>query len=429
MLIHRVFLSCFAAALCVVAFALISGHNTRPIGSDGWGYYLPLPAFFIYGDPSLSFLNNPDLPQDVAQYRAKDGIWQGLSPTDTGYRDKYAVGTAVMELPFFLLALAYRTLTHATVNGFERAFQLAIALSGAFYFALGCYLTYRAACLRYSPFSSALALAFAVLATNLLYYGSFEGSFSHVYGFCLISGLVYLTIRRIEIGGEPRLWDFVLFGFLTGAAVMVRPTNAIVALLYIPFVRHADFRRLAGGTLLCFAASAVTVLPQMMLWRVTTSNLIYYSYVGEGFNFLDPEVSNYLMSARKGVFFWHPAYLVMILALIGQLAVRRFETLIMVLIVALNLYLGASWDDYSFGDSFGCRQIVEMTPLLVLPTAAAIERLLAGNWRWAAAGLAAFLIAVNLVQLYGYMVGALPHNNTTIDRYVAFWADRVDLLN
>jgi hypothetical protein len=135
------------------------------------------------------------------------------------------------------------------------------------------------------------------------------------------------------------------------------------------------------------------------------------------------------MSARKGVFFWHPAYLVMILALIGQLAVRRFETLIMVLIVALNLYLGASWGDYSFGDSFGCRQIVEMTPLLVLPTAAAIERLPAGNWRWAAAGLAAFLIAVNLVQLYGYMVGALPHNNTTIDRYVAFWADWVDLLN
>jgi hypothetical protein len=108
--------------------------------------------------------------------------------------------------------------------------------------------------------------------------------------------------------------------------------------------------------------------------------------------------------------------------LIGQLAVRRLETLIMLLIVALNIYLGASWGDPYFGDSFGCRPFVEMTPLLVLPMAAAIERLANGTWRWLAAGLAAFLIAINLVQFHGYMIGALPHNNTTIDRYVAFWA-------
>lgn len=75
--LDRVFLTCFAAALLVVAFAQISGHNTRPIGSDGWGYYLPLPALFIYGDPSLSFLNSPDLPHDVSQYRAADGIGRG----------------------------------------------------------------------------------------------------------------------------------------------------------------------------------------------------------------------------------------------------------------------------------------------------------------------------------------------------------------
>jgi hypothetical protein len=422
MLLHPVFMLCLAAALCVVAYAQISGRNTRPIGSDGWGYYLPLPALFIYGDPSLSFLNKPDLPHDVAQYRAKDGIWQGLSPTDTGYRDKYAVGTSVMELPFFLLALAYRSLTHASVNGFEMSFQLAVALSGAFYFALGCYLIYRAACLRYSPLASSLALAFAVLATNLLYYASFEPGFSHVYGFCLISALVYLTIRRIELGGAPKLWEFVLFGFLAGAAVMVRPTNAVAALLYILFARHADFRRIAGGTLLGFVASAVAALPQTILWQETTGDLIYYSYGGEGFNFLDPQVSNYLISVHKGLFFWHPAYLVMILALIGQLAVRRFETLIMLLIVALNIYLGASWGDPYFGDSFGCRPFVEMTPLLVLPMAAARERLANGTWRWLAAGLAAFLIAINLVQFHGYMIGALPHNNTTIDRYVAFWA-------
>ena len=423
--LDRVFLTCFAAALLVVAFAQISGHNTRPIGSDGWGYYLPLPALFIYGDPSLSFLNSPDLPHDVSQYRAADGIWQGLSPWGSGYRDKYAVGTAVMEFPFFLAALVYQTQISKSANGFEMPFQLAIAISGAFYLALGCYLTYRAACLRYSSLASALAVAFALLATNLLYYGSFEGSFSHVYGFCLISGLLYLTIRRVDIGGNPHLWEFVLFGLLAGAAVMVRPTNVVVALLFIPFARQADLRRLAAGTALGFAASVFAVLPQMLHWHYTTGDWIYYSYVGEGFNFLKPQLANYLISVKKGVFFWHPAYFLMVVALLCQLAVRPLETAIMITIVALNLYLGASWGDPTFGDSFGCRQIVEMVPLLVLPTAAAISWLLAGHCRWAATGIAAVLIAVNLIQFYGYMVGALPHNHTSMENYVGFWTNYV----
>jgi hypothetical protein len=422
LLLHPVFLVCLLAALSVVAYAILGGQNTRPIRSDGWGYYLPLPATFIYGDPSLSFLNAPDLPPEVAQYRFRDGSWQGLAPEGTGYRDKYAAGTAVMQTPFFLAALAYATLTHPRVSGFELSFQLAIALSGAFYLALGCFLTYQAARLRCSCLASALAVAFALLATNLLYYGSFEGSFSHVYGFCLVAGLLCLTIRRTELGGAPSLWEFALFGFLAGVAVMVRPTNAVAALLFIPFARNADGRRIAAGTLLGLVASVVGALPQMLLWYQTTGHLIFYSYVGEGFHFLDPQVSNYLISVRKGLFFWHPAYLVMILALISQLAVRRFETLIMILIVALNLYLGASWHDSSFGDSFGCRQIVEMTPLLVLPTAAAIDWLSTRSWRWGAAVAAALLVAVNLLQFRGYMIGALPHNNATLDRYIAFWA-------
>src|SRR4029077_9507147 len=95
---------CLAAALGMAAKMMIR-HNGRSIASDGWGYYLPLPATFIYGDLGLSFLNAPDLPHQVDQNRLPDGTWQGLSPSGTGYRNKYAVGPAVFQLPFFLLAL------------------------------------------------------------------------------------------------------------------------------------------------------------------------------------------------------------------------------------------------------------------------------------------------------------------------------------
>lgn len=131
---------------------------------------------------------------------------------------------------------------------------------------------------------------------------------------------------------------------------------------------------------------------------------------------------------RKGVLFWHPAYLLMIAALAAQLRARAFETAVMLAAVGLNIRLGASWSDIAFGDSSGCRQIVERVPLLVPPTAAAIAWLAAGRVRRpAAGGLAALLVAVNAMQLYGYLVLTISHNNTTIEQYRTFWADTPDI--
>jgi hypothetical protein len=96
--------------------------------------------------------------------------------------------------------------------------------------------------------------------------------------------------------------------------------------------------------------------------------------------------------------------------------------------VGLNIWFGASWSDITFGDSFGCRQIVEIIPLLVPATAAAIAWLASGPVRrYAAGGLAALMIAVNGVQLYGYLVLTIPHNKTTMEQYLAFWSDTLGI--
>jgi len=82
-------LAAFCGDLYVHGLAL----EGRAIGSDGWGYYLQLPAIFIHGDPHLVFLNSPDLPQDVLQYRSPDQHWQGLSAHGAGY----GIGRATVD--------------------------------------------------------------------------------------------------------------------------------------------------------------------------------------------------------------------------------------------------------------------------------------------------------------------------------------------
>jgi hypothetical protein len=424
---HPAFCLPILLALGVDAYVYGNHFNGTAIGSDGWGYYLHLPAIFIYGDPHLAFLNQANLPQDIAQYRFADGSWQGLSAHGHGYLDKYALGPAVLQLPFFLAALVVRYLGNGAVNGFETPFQIANALSGAFYLGLGSFLLYRAIRLRYGLLTSALAITSILLATNLLDYASNDASFSHVYGFCILAGMVYLTVRRVELDRAPSLPEFVLFGFLMGLAVMVRPTNAVYAPLFLVFVRSASLRQLVTGGICAVAASAVAAAPQMALWYITTGRLIYYSYAGEGFHFRSPELFNYLVSIRKGVFFWHPIYLLMVVALLLQIPRRHFESIIALTTVALGLYIGSSWGDYTFGDSFGSRQSIELLPVLTAPFAGAIGWLISSRWRWVAGAAALAMIAVNAALFNGYINHTLPRNNTNRVTYAEFWATTLRL--
>jgi hypothetical protein len=396
--------------------------DVRRIISDGWGYYLPLPAVFVYGDPHLAFLNRPDLASDLLRYRFADGTWQGLHVHGAGYLDKYALGPAVMQLPFFLIALLVSLFRRLSVNGFETEFQLAAGISGAFYFALGSFLTFRACRLRYEVLPSALALAAVVLGTNILQYACSEASFAHAYGYCLVAGLMYLTVFHSESAEPPSLPAFILFGVLMGLAIMTRPTNAVFSLLFVVFARRTSVRDLLIGGTCAFLASAIAASPQMIWWYVTTGQPIYYSYTGEGFKFASPELRNYMFSVRKGLFFWHPMYFLMVTALLAGWPRRSLETAVSALVVALAIYLGASWGDYAFGHSFGSRQSIELLPLLAVPFAGAIAAVLTSRLRWAVSALVALLIAVNLVQYRGYIKSTIPHNDSTLATYARFWA-------
>lgn len=195
---HPVFWLPVLLALGVDAYVYGNHFNGTAIGSDGWGYYLHLPAIFIYGDPHLAFLRQDGLPPDMLQYRWPDRSWQGLSVHGDGYLDKYAIGPAVLQLPFFFVAVIVSYFRNGTMNGFETIFQVANALSAIFYFGLGLCLIYRACRLRSGTLASAITIGIVVLATNLLDYASNDGSFSHVYGFCILAGLVYLTVWQIN---------------------------------------------------------------------------------------------------------------------------------------------------------------------------------------------------------------------------------------
>lgn len=179
---------------------------------------------------------------------------------------------------------------------------------------------------------------------------------------------------------------------------------------------------LVKATSCALLASAIAASPQMIWWYVTTGQPIYYSYAGEGFNFASPQLQKYLFSVRKGLFFWHPLYLLMIIALLASLARRPLESGVSALIVAVAIYAGASWTDYAFGHSFGSRNSIELLPLLAVSLGGFVALVQKSRWRAAVAGIAVLLIVINLIQFRGYIKSTIPHDNTTAATYARFWA-------
>ena len=126
----------FVAAISIDLITYLGRYNGPPIRSDGFGYYVYLPAL-LHGHIFFNFLKDPATWDLAGQYGS---VRPGLSNVPQGFLDQYAIGTAVLQMPFFMLALLFQKIRGMTTWGFEPAFQFANAVSAACYLVAGSYI-------------------------------------------------------------------------------------------------------------------------------------------------------------------------------------------------------------------------------------------------------------------------------------------------
>jgi hypothetical protein len=421
---YRSLLLVTAALLAILInfYTYENKYNGPPIRSDGWGYYAHLPALFIHMDPFYNFVDGPH-PNEVTKsnFGVSPGAgWgAGLSPVECGYLNKYPVGTAMLQAPFFLVALIIAQNTQDFTFGFEEIFQYANVFSALVYMLAGIFLLARTAETLCAKRWAYALLAFSVFATNLLLYGSYDGSFSHIYGFFLGSAAVFLVFSgRCSLGS---MQHHLLLGVTIGLATIVRPTNIIwVALLLVN--PSTNLRRITLDLAMFGLGFAVAVAPQLVLWYVTTGNVLHYSYGAEGFDFSSPQVMDFLFSVRKGMFFWHPAYFFLFLAAVIAALTHARRAVVPLAIVILTIYVSSSWHAWYFGGSFGSRPAIDVLPFLVVGAALVLkDRKLTRSQAGLFTVFALLMIAVNLIQMHGYIVRTIPFDGTTWETYISFW--------
>lgn len=402
-----------------LAFLLI-GHSerlNRPgsrglIAWDAAGYYGYLPATFIYGDFSFAWSDSAaGVPRD--QFVRKAGDFE---------LNRYPLGPALMQAPFFLIAHGVALLSDEPASGYSRPYRQGILVGAAVYGALGLILL-GLVLLRWFPvYAVLLTLLTLGLGSNLAYYAVYEAMMSHVYSFFLFALILWSGIRWREDGNRSMVLVLALAG---GLAAATRITNVLVLLVPVLWGlgRGLTLRqwwesllvpgwRLLPATLLFI----LPLVPQMVYLHTLTGQVFYPAYGEEDFFWPDPLVGKVLFSFRKGWLVWSP---LMILGLLGWYRIRGHRGFpAMTLFLVLNLYVVSSWWCWWYGGGFGMRALIESSVILSFGLAATMEWLGRNAVRSHILAVCfPLFIGLNFLQMHQYGRGIIHWDSMTREAY------------
>lgn len=418
---HFVAIATALGLLTYVVIYAIPIFDTLPIRSDGYSYYVYLPSWLIYGDPTLE-----SVAADCC-----GGTYGGFALIvrwpDTGrWLNVHPIGVAVLMLPFFIAAHLLTKWSNLTPDGFSLYYQYAAGLAGLAYMLIGLAILRRTLLRHFRPGVVLAALITITFGTNLFHYGTADATFSHAFAFFTVCALVELTERWWQ---EPTIGRSIAVGAIAGLVVLIRHVN-VVFLFIVPLYGIATRRDVTSllnrlwqrrrPLTAMTVTAAIVVFPQLLIYKRATTHWLVspYNLLGLGLDFASPHLFGVLFSPQKGLFFWSPALLLAVagIATPGTARNLRFGALV---VLAIDTYLIASFSDWQFAGSYGHRAFTDGLGLFCLFLASFFEWT-ADRWRVRAIVAVATALAVmlSIAQMIQYWLRIIPMWDTTWQQYV-----------
>lgn len=404
--LHCLVLICI---ICLTLFLTFNRHSRSgyfnyhsEIWSDKAGYYVYLPA-------AVKFNFNPGNFPDSIDKKVGDGFMLDLK--NKRVLTKYTYGVALLQLPFFIAADVLAEKFGFEQNGFSPIYHWSINIASVFYLLLGMFFLEKYLRTHFKPSIVYLVLLSLFLTTNLYYYSIDETGMSHVYSFSLFCIYLYL-LQSTNFLFTQKFFTIVLFGFVSGLIILIRPTNVIFLFSY--FFLDLDFKteiitrlkRLLQPKIFSpiLIIGLIIITPQLYYWKYAHGSSIYYSYNNEGFNWLSPQFLLTWFSPNNGLFLYSPVFLIIIASLIYMTKDKiRNGLFILVLFLAIS-YVFSSWWAWNFGCSFGARSYIEYLGIFSIPLATIYEKVnhqkkMIYIWFWL---IIILLTLFNLKMTYSY---------------------------
>ena len=386
---------------------------------DVSGYYLYLPAAFIY--------------QDLKKVQFLDAIIQNYRPTPDKQQIfyhssgnavmKYSMGMAVQYFPYFIVGHSVAKALGYQADGFSKPYQAAISWGSLLIALLGLFLLRKNLKNYFDDFSVGITLLLLVFGTNYLDYSAINGAMSHNYLFTLYGILIALSITYHQ---NPSFKKGIAIGLVLGLMALSRPTEIIACLLPLlwgitdfskkAMVERWQFLRTNFWTwAIAIIVCMLVGMCQLVYWKYVSGEWIVYSYQDQGFSWLRPHLYSGFLSYRAGWLVYTP---MMFFALLGFIPLWKNQPSIFLAIAcfsALFIYITFAWDIWWYGGSLGQRAMVQSYAVLAFPLAAFVQWIFKKSYlKWGLIGLALLFSYYNLWLTYQAHGGGLfdPDNMT-----------------
>ena len=385
--------------------------NTQAVLSwDIIGYYLYLPATFLYGDMTqFSFM--PDI---METYRNTGSYYQAFQVDNGNFVIKYPIGMALCYFPFFLLGDFGAWITGHAHDGFSAPYQFAIGMGALVYAAIGLHYLRKILLRYFDDIPVALALIWLVFGTNYMQYVSLDGAMPHGYLFTFYSLVLFLTIQWHE---TKELKHALLIGLLIGWATIIRPTEVLMSLIPLLWgVYSLDslkkklllVKENSGHVLGLIITASLVISIQLVYWKIITGDFLFYSYEDQGFDWKTPHFYEVLFGFRKGVFVYTPLTMIGFIGLFFIFRKAKEGALSLTSFFIINLYVVCSWAIWWYAGSYSCRAIVQSYPILIFGAAAFFVFFAKSKKRLIPLMILLLpFIALNLKQLWQYNKGII----------------------
>ncbi|HNR08286.1 MAG TPA: hypothetical protein PKM27_13290 [Saprospiraceae bacterium] len=352
------------------------GRTEATISWDVSGYYLYLPALFIY--------------QDLRKLEFKAAIDEKYYPSSSPYQSyahasgnqvmKYTCGLAILYSPFFILAHVVARLTGLSADGYSPIYQFMLSLGSLAYAFLGLWMLRRLLRRYFDEGLTAGSLAILVFATNYFDYASITGAMSHNYLFTLYTALLLLTDQFYR--DRKAQWFYLAAG-ISGLMVLIRPTEGISLLLLMGWgIRSraglrerihfftGQLRLVIQGALFFLLAPAI----QLMYWKYVAGEWLVYSYQDQGFSWFEGHhILQGLFSYRAGWLVYTPVMVLCLTGILANLWLDKPWARIYLFFFLASLYLTFAWNEWTYGGSLGQRALVQHYPVLLFGLASSLE--------------------------------------------------------
>ncbi|MBA3901069.1 MAG: hypothetical protein H0X62_12825, partial [Bacteroidetes bacterium] len=346
-------------ALSLIIVAMVGLYPpSNSISWDVFGYYLYLPAVFIYQDLGLKDISI--IENIISTYNNTATLYQASQLPDGNWVMKYPMGMAVLYAPFFFLSHLFALFLDFPADGFSAPYHWGLITGSLVYTLIGLCFLRKILLEFFSDQITALVIVLLVLGTNYFHIVIYNAPMPHNYLFTLYTLIIWFTIKWHK---TFQLKYILWCGLFCGLCILSRPSE-IVCLL-IPalwtvndkesFLKKINLLWEKRVQIIAFSFLIILIgLPQFIYYKTFTGKFLYLSYnnAGEGMEFLQPYILQVLFSFRKGWLIYTPMMLFAIIGLFIMIKKRWKNSVALFLFTLFNIYIVSSWSCWWYADSF-----------------------------------------------------------------------------